>query len=100
MVSCSYYNAAWNNSTKLAWSKGFILLLPIYNVWQLQMPIHRKLAVIGIFLLGGLVTITGIIRLHFLTLAYASLKDPLKDTLFNDISCKSLPKSHDPGLQY
>ncbi|MCJ1345873.1 hypothetical protein MMC31_004082 [Peltigera leucophlebia] len=61
---------------------GLILLLPIYNVWQLQMPLHRKIAVICIFLLGGLVTITGIIRLHFLTLAYNSLEDHL----FNDVS--------------
>ena len=64
--------------------EGLILMLPMYNVWKLQMPTHRKVAVISIFLLGGLVTVTGIIRLHFLTLTYASLEYPL----FNDISCK------------
>ena len=53
------------------------------------MPVYRRLAVIGIFLLGGLVTITGIMRLHFFTLAYASLKDPL----FNDVSCKFFPRN-------
>ena len=63
---------------------GLILLLPIYNVWQLQMPIRRKLAVIGMFLLGGLVTITGIFRLHFLGAAYASLGRPR----FSDVTCK------------
>lgn len=75
---------------------GLILLLPIYNVWHLQMPTHRKVAVIFIFLLGGLVTITGIIRLHFLTLAYNSLEDHL----FNDISCEYLSIGYKPGVHY
>ena len=49
------------------------------------MRTRHKIAVIQIFLLGGFTTITGILRLHFLSFAYASLKDPL----FNDIVCKS-----------
>ena len=49
------------------------------------MRTRHKIAVIGIFLLGGFTTITGILRLHFLSFAYASLKDPL----FNDTACKS-----------
>ena len=62
---------------------GLILLLPIYNVWKLQMRTRHKVAVVGLFLLGGFTTITGIIRLHFLTYAFASLRDPL----FNDVTC-------------
>jgi hypothetical protein len=31
-----------------------ILSLPVTRVWKLQMPIHQRLAVIGIFMLGGL----------------------------------------------
>ena len=62
---------------------GLILLFPVSNVWKLQMRTPDKMAVIGIFFLGGFTTITGIIRLHFLTYTYASLKHPL----FDDVSC-------------
>ena len=31
-----------------------ILLLPIRKVWNLQMTAERKLAVLGMFLIGGL----------------------------------------------
>ena len=48
----------------------------------------QKAIVIGLFLLGGFTTITGIIRLHFLTYAYASLKHPL----YNDVTCKWLSR--------
>lgn len=41
------------------------------------MPIRRKLAVIGIFGLGALVTITGIIRLQIVMLAKASPNNAL-----------------------
>lgn len=63
---------------------GLILLLPVYNVWKLQMRTRRKIAVINIFLLGGFTTITGIIRLHFLSYAFAALGEPL----FADVACK------------
>ena len=56
---------------------GLILLLPIYKVRKLQMPVQRKLAIIGIFGLGALVTITGIIRLHFVLQADYSPQAPL-----------------------
>lgn len=61
-----------------------ILLLPIYNVWKLHMRTHHKIAVIAMFLLGGFTTVTGIIRLHFLTYAFSSLRHPL----FNDRPCR------------
>ena len=63
---------------------GLILLLPVYNVWKLQMRTPQKIAVIGLFFLGGFTVVTGIIRLHFLNYAFASLKHPL----FNDVTCR------------
>ncbi|MCJ1369980.1 hypothetical protein MMC20_001192 [Loxospora ochrophaea] len=94
MFSCRPISARWNDTLDFTTcvdqtalliaalatdviTDGLILILPVYNIWKLQMPLHRKLAIIGIFLLGGLVTITGIIRLHFFTLIYSSLKSKL-----------------------
>lgn len=70
-------------------TKGFILLLPIPNVWKLQMSTRQKVTVVGIFFLGAFTTITGIIRLHFVTEAYASLDEQV---FFNDIYCQSYPQ--------
>ncbi|KAI5917036.1 hypothetical protein F4810DRAFT_698242 [Camillea tinctor] len=58
-----------------------VLFLPIYKTWQLQMPFTRKILIMCIFLLGGLVSIVGIIRIHFLTQVYSVLDDsPESDT--------------------
>jgi hypothetical protein len=51
-----------------------ILTLPVYNVWKLKMPKGRKIAVIGIFLLGTLVIVTGIVRLIYVIDAFAALE--------------------------
>ena len=53
------------------------------------MRTRDKVGVIAIFFLGGFTTITGILRLHFLSYAYASLKNPL----FNDVACMPLQVS-------
>ncbi|ROW07872.1 hypothetical protein VMCG_03664 [Cytospora schulzeri] len=50
-----------------------VLFLPVYQIWKLQMPFTRKIMIICIFLLGGLVSIVGIIRLHFLKQLYTAL---------------------------
>ncbi|KAI0867199.1 hypothetical protein GGS24DRAFT_411578 [Hypoxylon argillaceum] len=42
-----------------------ILLVPIPIVWRLHMPTKRKIGVIGIFLLGGLVVGIGAARVYF-----------------------------------
>ena len=68
---------------------GLILLLPIYKVQKLQMRLRRKLAVVGIFGLGALVAITGIIRLHFDLLEFAPL------ALSGDSPSMFVPKSYD-----
>ncbi|KAI1108086.1 hypothetical protein F5Y14DRAFT_117777 [Nemania sp. NC0429] len=52
-----------------------VLLLPVYKVWKLQLPLTRKIAIIGIFLLGVLVSIVGLIRIGFLTQIYNVLSD-------------------------
>ncbi|KAF4628350.1 hypothetical protein G7Y89_g9801 [Cudoniella acicularis] len=58
-----------------------VLFLPIYKIKQLQMPFSRKIMIPCIFLLGGLVSIVGIIRIHFLTQVYNVLNDsPEADT--------------------
>ena len=67
MVNSFYLDLAWKTANPMTSLSGLILLLPIYKVHKLQMPIQQKLAVIGMFWLGALVTITGIIRLLFLT---------------------------------
>ncbi|KAK4109438.1 hypothetical protein N656DRAFT_847794 [Canariomyces notabilis] len=51
-----------------------VLLLPLYKVWQLQMPLARKIMIMGIFLLGILVSVVGLVRIHFLTQIYAVLE--------------------------
>ncbi|KAI1179135.1 hypothetical protein F4777DRAFT_534454 [Nemania sp. FL0916] len=48
-----------------------ILILPIYKVWGLQMALGRKVPLIGIFLLGLLVSVVGLIRIRYLTLVWA-----------------------------
>jgi hypothetical protein len=63
-----------------------ILALPVYNVWKLQMPKARKLAVIGIFLLGTLVIITGIVRLAYVIEAFHALETEATA----DGTCKSM----------
>ncbi|KAI1211426.1 uncharacterized protein F4807DRAFT_459003 [Annulohypoxylon truncatum] len=58
-----------------------VLLLPIHKVWQLQMSITRKTMIICIFLLGGLVSVVGLIRIHYLTKVYEVLEaSPEADT--------------------
>jgi hypothetical protein len=41
-----------------------ILLLPIRIVFMLQLPTKTKVAVAGIFALGGFILVTNVIRLH------------------------------------
>lgn len=47
-----------------------VLILPIYKTWQLQMSTARKILIMFLFLLGGLVSVVGIIRIHYLTEVY------------------------------
>ena len=78
---------AWEKVNLMTSLLGLIILLPIYKVQKLQMPLQQKLAVIGIFGLGTLVTITGIIRLQFVIQAHAAL------AVSGDVLCTFLPKT-------
>lgn len=55
-----------------------ILALPVPMIWSLQINIRRKIALNGIFLIGGFVCLTSIFR--FVALAHINTKD---------ITCKS-----------
>ena len=79
MVTRSFIDLTWNQTKPMTPLLGLILLMPIYIVWNLQMPIQRRLAVIGIFGLGALVTIAGIVRLHYFIRTYHSNKTSKSD---------------------
>ncbi|KAH8805115.1 hypothetical protein F5884DRAFT_440581 [Xylogone sp. PMI_703] len=49
-----------------------ILMTPVPMVWSLQMPLAKRLSVLGIFALGGFVCIAGVIRLVVLSKMFAS----------------------------
>ncbi|KAJ4309662.1 hypothetical protein N0V84_011382 [Fusarium piperis] len=55
-----------------------IYILPIPMLWQVQRPLGQRLALIGIFVVGGFVCVTGMIRLKSLQVASIS-KDPTWD---------------------
>ncbi|KAL5371788.1 hypothetical protein PMIN06_012021 [Paraphaeosphaeria minitans] len=44
----------------------YVFILPIPTLWQLQMPMRRKLGVISVFAFGGISVILGVIRFHSL----------------------------------
>ncbi|KAL9063649.1 MAG: hypothetical protein Q9161_009350 [Pseudevernia consocians] len=91
MLGCIPIAATWNLAesgrcvnTEVLYTVGsvtdvlgdiLILLLPVYNVSKLQMAMKRKIAVILTFLLGSLVTVTGIVRLVYVIQAYSGLKN-------------------------
>lgn len=61
-----------------------VLVLPVYKVWQLQLPLERKLVIIFMFLLGGLVSVMGAIRVSFLTQTYYVLEHQES----SDVTCR------------
>jgi hypothetical protein len=63
-----------------------IVVMPIPIVWKLDLPRARKLGICGIFLLGGVVTVTSIIRLPY-----------IKNLKTYDLTCKSV-LSHMTGI--
>ena len=54
---------------------ALILMTPWYHVWNLQMPVRQRISVCGIFMLGGFVIATGIVRLTALRQALAPSND-------------------------
>jgi hypothetical protein len=51
------------------------------------MPTASKIGVSGIFMLGGLVIVAGIVRLVFLVQAYTALSNPTDDVSCTTILC-------------
>ncbi|ORY07908.1 hypothetical protein BCR34DRAFT_603713 [Clohesyomyces aquaticus] len=61
------------------------LILPIACIYRLQIPLRQKLAIVGIFALGGLVLVTGVVRLVTHIRAYYSLRrHELTDLTYED----------------
>ncbi|KAJ6114835.1 hypothetical protein N7486_000613 [Penicillium sp. IBT 16267x] len=61
-----------SNGSLSVFTDFVILICPISMVWRLQMPMRRKLTVLGIFLLAGFACVAGVIRIYFLTQMYAN----------------------------
>jgi hypothetical protein len=53
---------------------GLVLMIPWYPVWHLNMPARQKITVCGIFLLGGFVVVSGILRV--IAMFDAMIPDP------------------------
>ncbi|RGP69226.1 pth11-like integral membrane [Fusarium longipes] len=45
----------------------YILLIPIPQIFQLQMSLKKRLGITGIMMLGGFVCAASVVRIHFLT---------------------------------
>ncbi|KAF2087454.1 hypothetical protein K490DRAFT_73821 [Saccharata proteae CBS 121410] len=45
-----------------------ILIIPIPQVWRLQLPTKKKISVVAILLLGGFVCVASCIRIYYLTI--------------------------------
>jgi hypothetical protein len=71
-----YANAGFSIATDI-----LIILLPQRVIWQLQMPLKQKVAIMGIFGLGVFVTITSCLRMTTLDFS----------TTTSDTTCKSVP---------
>ena len=80
--SCINVNALFFANAALdIFQDAVIYVLPIRMLYQIQIPNRQKIALMGVFVVGGFVVITGMVRLNFLKRAQDS-PDP---------SCKPLP---------
>jgi hypothetical protein len=68
-----------------------ILALPIPMIWSLQINTRRKIALNGIFLIGGFVCLTSIFR--FVALAHINTKDITCKSSQATIPCQMASKS-------
>lgn len=54
-----------------------ILMVPVFIMWNLRMPLRRKLAVLFVLSLGWVVAVVGAVRIKFFVdMWYGSFKDP------------------------
>ncbi|KAI4241318.1 MAG: hypothetical protein L6R40_004624 [Gallowayella cf. fulva] len=70
--SALYISQAWSDVA----TDVVIMALPIPCIWTLQMPMQKKLAVCGIFLLGALTVAAGIAKMFVYYHAVNQMNDP------------------------
>ena len=62
-----------------------VLLLPIRTIWNLTMPVKTRLAILSIFLVGGVSTIAGCLRFYYSYRFWRGTSDPGGVTLAIEI---------------
>ena len=68
--TCVNVNAVFYANAGLdIFQDALIYILPLKMLYQLQVPRRQKIALIGVFTVGGFVVITGMVRLNFLKVA-------------------------------
>ena len=79
--SCINVNALFFANAALdIFQDAVIYVLPMRMLYHLQIPGRQKIALMGVFAVGGFVVITGMIRLNFLKKAQST----------SDASCKHI----------
>ena len=58
-----------------------IYILPMKMLYELQVPLRQKIALVIIFALGGFVTITGVIRLAFIGSAMSNMRSVMSTAI-------------------
>ncbi|OTA90240.1 hypothetical protein M434DRAFT_51279, partial [Hypoxylon sp. CO27-5] len=69
-----------------------IYLLPSPILWNVHLPIKQRIALIGVFVVGGFVCVTGIMRIPTLSVAVASVDytwDHYGSAVWSSIECNS-----------
>ncbi|KAK3689902.1 hypothetical protein B0T22DRAFT_514670 [Podospora appendiculata] len=59
-----------------------ILIVPIPFVWQMRLPLRKRIGVIGIFLLGGFTLVAAILRVYFFQSVGNKINQGLTDTTY------------------
>ncbi|KAI1359175.1 hypothetical protein F5Y08DRAFT_320150 [Xylaria arbuscula] len=80
LTHCFSFNVFWAVSGSVeVFLDALILILPVREVLELHLPWRRKIIILGIFLLGGFVLVTGIIKV---VLGYSRMSQrPSSDAL-------------------
>lgn len=99
--SCINVNALFFANAALdIFQDAVIYVLPMRMLYHIQIPKRQKIALMGVFAVGGFVVITGMIRLNFLKRAQDSPDPSCKHFLFFLLKRNSLTKSHRRQLRW
>ena len=105
--SCINVNALFFANAGLdIFQDGVIYILPMRVLYQIQIPKRQKIALMGVFAVGGFVVITGMVRLNFLKRAQ-NTPDPsckpflssLLDDSLSLISSQTITTAPPSGLE-